>query len=135
MVDPGEVLGLEMGMRDVAEVTCEPKVFQQPVTEPCGPSSMASPCRSLQPRVPCSSRRCCDAGQRHPAWGKPAEEASGGGIPELGAVLVAPVGSHSAEHFSCAPPVVNVAMQARKKVYRELSNREDWDDKTRLDIF
>lgn len=69
---------LETGMRDMAEVIWEPKVFQQTITKPCDtlpfPAASSKWVMSLLP--------VGDTGQRHPAWSKPREKVAESGIPD-----------------------------------------------------
>lgn len=69
---------LETGMRDVAEVIWESKVFQQTITKPCDtlPFPAASSKWAMSP-LPAGN-----TGQRHPAWSKPGEKVAESGIPD-----------------------------------------------------
>lgn len=131
---------LEASMRDVAEVACEPQVFEQTATKQRGPSSTVSPHpvlwlpQSKQCPIPAAARQGC------PVWGK-LEEGRGAesssppsGMP--GAAVVAPAASHGAQAVNCTHLGVNITMQGvGKKVHRELSNREFSDYEACLDIF
>lgn len=133
-------VALEAGMRDVAEVICEPKVFQQTITKPCGPRSTISPCPFLQPprNGPCPILQRMVLGRDIQPGASQEEKKAESGIPNQPpsqSILVVPAGSHRAKHFSRSPRVVSVTMQGRKNIYGELSNRQGWDYEACLDIF